>query len=413
MKILEIIHRFPPSVGGSQKVSFELAKELVKKGNEVTVLTSKSMDNIDTRGFSTGRFFSLKSKINKNLKNREVIDGINVLRFESDFQFWPFAINNKMKKWLKENYHNFDIIHVHEYQSYEAMITSKICKKRPFILTAHDIIAHYGGVLGFIKKIYDYLFGIKILKNAKALIALTPENTKEYLDIYNKIKEKIHLIPNGIQKPIKILDDEKKELKLKLNNPSKIILFVARIVKYKGCQYIIKALPNIIKKYPDTKFVIVGQDQGYLDELIQLSKNLDVFSNCSFEGKVKKLETYYSIANLFILPSSGEGFGLTPIEAASYGVPSILSNKGGLKYVSKLLNSKQVNLDLKEKEIVKELENYIIEEFKFNEYNNKIDIKNKKNELIKKSSDLEWSNITDQTSKLFEKIIVKNINSKT
>ena len=54
MKILEIIYRFHPSVGGSQKVVYELSKEFARKGHDVTVVTSTSMTNNDVRGFSTG-----------------------------------------------------------------------------------------------------------------------------------------------------------------------------------------------------------------------------------------------------------------------------------------------------------------------------------------------------------------------
>jgi len=68
---------------------------------------------------------------------------------------------------------------------------------------------------------------------------------------------------------------------------------------------------------------------------VQLAKNLDVFDKCIFTGKVdeKDLLKYYSIADVFILPSIGEGFGLVALEAIASGIPVILADAGGLKHI--------------------------------------------------------------------------------
>jgi glycosyltransferase involved in cell wall biosynthesis len=174
MKILEVVHRFPPALGGSEKVVYELSKEFVKQGHDVTVLTSTSLNNTDTRGFSTGRPFSLQSTTYK--RKKEIMDGIKVIRCEPDFQFWTFAINREMKHFLKKNLKQYDVVHVHGYQAYESYIVSKLSED--YVHTAHDIISHYPGFFALIKKMYDVLFGKRILRKAKALVALTPEKCK-------------------------------------------------------------------------------------------------------------------------------------------------------------------------------------------------------------------------------------------
>lgn len=342
MKILEVVHRFPPAIGGSEKVVFELSREFVKLGHDVTVVTSSSLDNNDTRGLSTGRGFSFKSKTYK--KYKEVIDGIKILRFEPSFQFWTFALNPSMKRFLYNNIDKFDIVHVHGYQAYESYIVSKISKKnkKPFVLTAHDIISHYPGFFAMIKKLYDFALGKKILKNSSGLIALTQENVEQYNEIY-ECSDKISIIPNGINNYKKKPKD--KSMLKGFGNPKKIILFLGRIVKYKGCHEIISALPEILKKYPDTIALFVGKDGGYTETLLKQAQEISVEENCIFTGPVDDIEKYLNLADVFVFPSRGEGFGLAPVEAMSVGVPGILANMGGLKYVLKDIGGIPINMD--------------------------------------------------------------------
>jgi glycosyltransferase involved in cell wall biosynthesis len=389
MKILEIIYRFYPSVGGSQKVVYELSKEFVKKGHDVTVVTSTSMTNNDTRGFSTGRRFTFKSLNDRSYK--ETKEGINIYRFKPFFQLFPYGYNPQMKKYLKKYIKEFDIVHVHGYQTYEADMVSRLSKN--YILTAHDIIAHYGGILGFLKKIFDIIIGKRILKRAKYLVALTAENIKQYKDIVD-CGDKIKLIPDGIEPLEK--SEKSSELMERFGNPKKVVLFVGRVVKYKGAQDIIKAANSILKFEPSTKFVFVGEDQGYMDELKKLAKELNVSDKCIFEGKVScKIDCYYNTADVFVLPSRGEGFGLTAVEAMSVGVPSILADLGGLKHVLKMVGGYSLDMD---HDVSKQIADHVIEIFKDDEIDSKM-----KN-VIENTKRLTWDNISNETLELFKQI---------
>ena len=325
-RILIVICRYPPSIGGSQRVAYELSQSFRRQGHHVTVAASTSLTNTDVRGFSTGKFFSLHSTCKES--HVELLDGIAVHRFEPSFQFWPYLYNPCLNTWLTQNAKNFDAIHVHGYQSYELHAVSRL--GLPYVLTAHDIVPHYGGVLALLKYTFDLLIGRRALKRAQHLIALTPENKTEYLHIHND-PEKISIIPNGIN-PVRPAQKDKALLK-KWNNPSRVVLFVARLVKYKGAQYIIEAIPHIRAKYPNTTFVFVGPDGGYEHELKTLARKTGVSEWCSFEGPVADVNKYYNTADLFIFPSTGEGFGISPLEAMSAGVPCILANVGGLNYI--------------------------------------------------------------------------------
>ena len=338
MKILEVIYRYPPAIAGSGKVAYELSKEFVKMGHDVTVATSTSLNNNDTRGFSTGRRFSLKS--NNYNKHREAIDGVKIYRFNPLFQFWTFGFNPGLKRFIKENSKKFDIVHVHSYQSYEAYIVSKLCKK--YVLNGNDIISHYPGFFAFIKKMFDILMGRRILKKASGLVALTKENVVQYNEIF-PCGEKIKVIPPGIENYKKT--KRQKDLRSKLGNPKKIILFLGRIVEYKGCQFIIDALPEIIKEYPDTVAAFVGIDGGYTNRLKQKAESMGLADKCFFSGAVDDIEPYLNIGDVFVFPSRGEGFGLAPVEAMSVGVPAVLADMGGLKYVLKDIGGLPIDMN--------------------------------------------------------------------
>ncbi len=391
MKILKVIHRYPPAMGGSEKVGLALAKEYQKNGHEVTIATTTSFTNSDTRGFSTSRPFTLKQTCKKTYFKNE--DGIKVWRFEPTFQFWPFVVNFKMKKWLKKNSKKYDVIHLHGYQTYEALITSKL--KVPYILTAHDVIAHYGGVLGKVKKVFDIIVGKSILRKAKYLIALTPENFQQYKAILNKPK-KIKVIPNGITE-FEVESKNLKDLKKELGNPSKIILFVGRIVKYKGVQHIINAMPEILKNEPKAKAVIVGPSEGFVKELKAQAKKLGIEKSVVFTGPTNDPTPYYKVADCFVLASTGEGFGLVGIEAMNNKTPAVLADMGGLKYILKDVGGYPINMKKSEKDISKQISNHVIDVLSDKK------MKSKMNAIYKKTQEYTWDSIGIRTLELLEK----------
>ena len=335
MKILQITQRFYPSTGGSQWAVYQLSKELAALGHEVTVVTTTSMHNKDVRGFSMGRFFSLRSRM-KKIAHEEEIDGFKVKRFTPLFQFWSYMITPWMFFWLLWNVRKYDVIQAHCYMFAEpdmAAIVSTISRK-PFFLTAHDIITPFKGVYSLIKRLYDWTIGKLTLSLCTRVISDTPENTRQYRDL-RVPASKIKLIPLAvdIDPYLSFRPDPafKKQHKLKKN----VVLFVARLVPYKGAQYVVEAAPAILEKSPNTSFVFIGEDQGYLKTLKELAKDLGVDEDCHFMGKAPKndLLNSYAAANVFVLPSVGEGFGIVALEAKIMGTPTILASSGGLKYI--------------------------------------------------------------------------------
>ena len=399
MKVLQIIPRFLPTTGGSPIHVYKISKQLIKLGHDVAVVTTLSMHNKDIRGFSTGRPFTLKTTC-LILPKFEVADGIKIYRFKPIFLFWMHMINPSMFIFLLRNIHKYDAVHAHVYMGAESDMAAIICRLRkiPFIFTAHDLLSTQCGTINLLKNLYDKTIGRYTLNTAKKLIALTQENKKQY-ELLGVPENKIVVIPNGV-------DYEKfdgliksKELLKSIGNPDKVILFVGRLLKYKGAQHIIKAIPEIIKDYPNTKFIFVGEDQGYKKELIKLATDLDVFDKCVFTGRVneKELLRYYSIADAFILPSTGEGFGLVALEAIVSGTPVILASTGGLKHIISEIGGYPLDMTSDVPEQIAETVKKV-----FFDPDIKKEIEREK-EVIKR--DYTWKRVAEMTEKVYEGLV--------
>jgi glycosyltransferase involved in cell wall biosynthesis len=128
---------------------------------------------------------------------------------------------------------------------------------------------------------------------------------------------------------------EKGEFKKKygLNEDEKIILYLGRIHKIKGIDILIKAFKEVIDTLDCVKLVLVGPDDGYLNEIKDLIKKLGLEKNIIITGALFGKEKFmaYVDADIFVLPSRYEIFPVSVLEAFSCGIPVIASNVGGLR----------------------------------------------------------------------------------
>jgi glycosyltransferase involved in cell wall biosynthesis len=304
-------------------------------GHDVTVVTSNSVAQDDVPGISRKGITTRYSL--PDLPSFEINDdGVKIYRFKPKMAFYTALFTPGLARYLFQHIEDSDIVHVHGYLHAEPSIVTLIAKakRKPFVLTAHDLIASYGGFSAAFKRLADIGFGRSVIRSAAALIALAPLNREEYLSLGAR-DEQIRIVPNGItredfenlQVSTEILND--------LNNPDHFVLFVGRLTQYKGAQYIIEAIKDIIEQYPVTKFVFIGQDDGYRTQLMRLAAADGVSDACIFAGQVsdEKLLQFYASADVFVLPSTCEAFGMAALESIAAGTPVVLANSGGLSYI--------------------------------------------------------------------------------
>jgi len=336
MKILQVIPFFTPARGGSVIVPYNLSKYLIKRGHEVTIITTD---------------FEFDKEYAKLIKK----EGVKVITFHTLANIALFLYSPSMKKWLNENIKNFDVIHIHNFRSYQNIIVHYYAKKYgiPYVLQAHGSLPKIIEKQR-LKKLYDWVWGNKILKDASKLIAVSRVEMEQYKKM-SVDDSKIVLIPNGLHvERFKNLPRygqfrEKHGIKEK-----HMILFLGRVHKIKGVDFLIKSFGCLVKEVEDAVLVIAGPDDGYRKELEKLIENLDLRDSVKFVDYVDNVSEAYQDADVLVYPAIYEIFGLVPFEAIMCGTPIIVTDDNGCGELVKkakcgyLVKYGDVN-DLKEK----------------------------------------------------------------
>jgi glycosyltransferase involved in cell wall biosynthesis len=321
MKLLQVISSFPPAnaYGGPTKLAFDLCKGLAENGHDVTVYTSDVLD-------SSSRF--------KPEHNPEWMDGIEVYRFKNLSNYLAyknFPIAPSIITTLNSNLPRFDIVHLHEYRSHQAIFTHHFAKKHgiPYVLQAHGSVPI---VLEKqrLKSIYDSIWGQSILKDAKKLISVSKYEALQY-EHMGFDKNKIVIIPNAINEQslamTKPLGSFRKSLDISDN--AKLIVFVGRIHGIKGIDFLIKSFYLLTNELRDVILAIVGPDSGYGQVLRNLVKDLKIEDKVAFADFTDDVSKVYYDADLLVYPSIYEIFGMVPFEAISCGTPVIVTTSCG------------------------------------------------------------------------------------
>jgi glycosyltransferase involved in cell wall biosynthesis len=323
LKILQIVYAFYPpySESGNSRVAYEISKGLARKGHDVAVCT--------TNVLAGEKMFDPKKKVYN-------IDGFKVHYHRSLFYkphaFVPLFYSQGVVDEIK-NISDYDVIHLHENRFYTSILLHHYAKKYgiPYVLQAHgDLprISKHGP-----KVLFDVFFGYRLLRDASKVIALTNTEAEQYKSM-GVPYERIAVIPNGIDLSEYADLPPKGSFKKKFNiqDKEKIVLYLGRIHRIKGVDILVRAFANVIKKLDDVRLVVVGPDDGYLSELEALIKALKIEDQVLISGPLygrDKLDAYVD-ADVYVLPSRYEIFGMTALESVACGTPVILTENCGI-----------------------------------------------------------------------------------
>ena len=316
MKILQVIPTFSVS-GGSQSVLFNVSKELVRRGHDVVVYTS-DMKNLYSR---------VKS-------DSEVAKGIRFVYFRnispSFSRLTRLVITPRMINSLGEKIQSFDIVHLHQTRGFQHIAVHYYAKKRsiPYILQAHGCLPR----TWFKRRewIYDVLFGYKILKDATKVIALSKVELEQYKET-GISDDKIRIIPNGID----LLEynnlPSKGSFRRKYNirEDEKIVLYLGRLHSSKGIDLLIKSFSAVHKRLAETRLVLAGPDDGYLNEIKNMINHLNIVDETVITGFLSNEDKLSALvdADVFVTPKFS-GFPVTFLESCVVGTPIITTTLG-------------------------------------------------------------------------------------
>ena len=329
MKIVQVCHRFPPSLGGVENYVYNLSYELSLRGHEIVVLTSDIQSSSFFKTTRTGKPYE------------KIRDNFEVYRFKTYPPDIPYANTYAMIPAIIQKLQELkpDVINTHSHALLHSDVVSLFSKikKIPTVLTIHSS----GNVAprpytSLFLKYYNPTIG-KLSLNCVSEIIVTSSQTRDFFSQFIDSK-KISIIPLGIDAKYLLPRLPSDIFKMKYALDKKVVLFVGRIVHVKGIQHLIKTIPDILKKI-SASFVIVGDgdDPAFEKKLRDECYDLGVADDVVFTGRFNQNELLdaYSSADVFVLPSLREGLSIVTLEALASKVPVVASNVGGLPSIVK------------------------------------------------------------------------------
>lgn len=324
-RILLLSWEYPPIVeGGLARHVRKLSEALVALGTDVHVLT---------RGDET-------------LPAEEVMNGVTVHRVREpgrprdlgEFVTWIEHMNADMlavgvelgDRW------DFDLVHGHDWLVAVAGDHLANRFRCPFVTTIHA--TEYGRHQGWVDKHpQSHIHGVEnwMANRADRVITCSYYMRGHVADIYGLDEDRLSVIPNGIDPLDLIPVDDLDALRSRFAAPDEqLVILVGRLVYEKGFQLALEALEPIIERLENVRFLVAGSGT-HEQELKRQAAELGLLEHGTFLGWIGDdvLHSLYRIADLCVVPSLYEPFGLVALEAMASGCPCIVADTGGLREV--------------------------------------------------------------------------------
>ncbi|MHA1651896.1 MAG: glycosyltransferase family 4 protein [Candidatus Helarchaeota archaeon] len=326
MRIGYVVQQFYPMAYGSGVHAFELSRELIKLGHEIHIIT---------KGLPTQKSYEFFQQIHIH----RILPPISVpYYFPLNIALlWRFG-----KKIIKKL--DLDVIIGH---GFESSLFARVVKDSPFIYKAVGTIAlqrHRKNITwrDHLGKFYFPLLGYferVAIHHANFTIAISDAIKQEIRTEYNILGGKIYRIYNGVNlerfHPLQNSSLIQKQLGF---DKEKIILFVGRLSPIKGPHLLLQAIPAILKEFPQSKFLFIGDGplKAYFHKMIHSFRLNEHIKLLGFIPN-SEIPQYFAIANLCIIPSLYEPFGLVALESLASETPILSSNRGGLAEIHQFL----------------------------------------------------------------------------
>jgi glycogen synthase len=232
--------------------------------------------------------------------------------------------------------YDFDVVHGHDWLVAGACDHLANRFRAPFVVTIHA--TEYGRHQGWVAKHpQSYIHGVEtwMANRAQRVITCSAYMREHVADIYGLEASRIEVIPNGIDPSELVPVADLPALRGRFARPDEtLVLLVGRLVYEKGFQLALEALPRLIERVGDVRFIVAGSGTAE-HELREQATQLGLDGYGTFLGWIGDdlLHSLYRIADLTVVPSIYEPFGLVALEAMASGCPCVVADTGGLREV--------------------------------------------------------------------------------
>jgi len=368
LKVLMLGWEFPPIINGGLGIASQGIAKALSSVVDLTMILPKTsanyvLDNVDLIGINSLNLEHLKEEISHSetviVGTKSVIVPVDLLPYqpvyESEIEIqeeiqeqlnhnFPEINQEDIKSFAGEIYGNdiwekidkyakiatniaatkeFDVIHAHDWMTFLAGLTIKEKFGKPLVLHIHSLETDRAGIgsRGSVYQLEQYA-----AQQADAIIAVSQYTASVLVHHYGIDADKITVVHNGIE-PISAFKTEKPF-------PEKLVVFLGRLTGQKGPDYFLETAQKVMLAYPNVRFVIAGTGEK-LKALIETGAYKQLGTRLHFTGfsPREKVFEMLSMADVYCMPSVSEPFGLSALEAASFGVPIVISNQAGVSEV--------------------------------------------------------------------------------
>jgi glycogen(starch) synthase len=323
MKILMVSWEYPPVViGGLGRHVHHLATALAAEGHEVVVL-SRRPSGTDPASHPT------TDEVHEGVRVIAAAQDPHEFDFGPDMMAWTLAMGHAMiRAGLRLHTHGWapEVVHAHDWLVAHPAIALAELFDVPMVSTIHATEAgrHSGWVSGPISRQVHALESW-LARESDSLIACSHSMGEEVAALFGPGLADIAVIPNGI-------DSSRWAFAPRTPHPGPPeLLYVGRLEYEKGVHDAIAALPRIRRSHPGTTLTIAG-DGTQQDWLLEVARKHKVLKAVRFAGRLDHDDLLAALhrADVAVLPSHYEPFGIAALEAAAAGIPLVTSNVGGL-----------------------------------------------------------------------------------
>ncbi len=320
MKILHVIPTVSARYGGPSAVVRFLAREQAARGNRVTICTT----NLD---YPRGRL---------DVPTNEAVEEDRVATWYHRLDWEPYCFSLSLAKWIHSNIGAYDVVHVHGLYRFPSAIACWYARRFgvAYILRPHGSLdpflfkqSRYSVAL---KRVYEAIVEKGNL-NAASALQFTSEDELARVK-FLRLRAPAVVVPNGIQWADFDRLPKKGVFRRMIGLPpgETMVLFLGRLNFKKGLDLLVPAFRGVLDAYPAARLVIVGPDNdGYAAKVREWCRKESVWDHVTFVDHVSSqtARSAYVDANVFVLPSYSENFGLTVVEAMACSCPVVVSKE--------------------------------------------------------------------------------------
>ena len=223
---------------------------------------------------------------------------------------------------------DFDVIHAHDWFTFPAGMAVARATGKPLVVHVHSTEFDRSG-----DHAHQVIYQIERdgTQAAARVIAVSRRTKLVLTERYGVDAEKIEVVYNGV-----LNGPTRPDIKIppKIDKDDKIVLFLGRVTMQKGPEYFIQAAKRVLEKMQEVKFVVAGTGDK-IQEMIEMVAQAGIGHKVVFTGFLRgsDVERVFKMADVYVMPSVSEPFGIAPLEAISHDVPVIMSKQSGVSEV--------------------------------------------------------------------------------